>query len=61
VIVDRVTEVSKLEDACMEPPPDLGVGQGRGLLGIGKVEGRIKLLLDLDHVLRDELAGTEPR
>jgi purine-binding chemotaxis protein CheW len=54
VIVDRVTEVMKLEDAVIEPPPDLGRGDVRAsLLGIGKVDGRIKLLLDIEHVLRD--------
>jgi purine-binding chemotaxis protein CheW len=54
VIVDRVTEVMKLEDSMIEPPPDLGRGDVRAsLLGIGKVDGRIKLLLDIEHVLRD--------
>ena len=57
VIVDRVTEVMKLEDANIEPPPDLGRGDVRAsLLGIGKVDGKIKLLLDIDHVLRDDAA-----
>jgi purine-binding chemotaxis protein CheW len=58
VIVDRVTEVTKLEDAMIEPPPDLGRGAVRASqLGIGKVDGKIKLLLDIDHVLRDETEG----
>jgi len=54
VIVDRVSEVTKLEASSIEPPPALGAGNVRAsLLGIGKIEGRIKLLLDIDHALRD--------
>ena len=54
VIVDRVTEVMKLDDSVIEPPPDLGREDlHASLLGIGKVDGRIKLLLDIEHVLRD--------
>jgi purine-binding chemotaxis protein CheW len=40
----------------IEPPPSFGVDVPTDfLLGIGKSQGRVKMLLDIDHVL----TGTE--
>ncbi len=61
VIVDRVIEVMKLEDSMIEPPPDLCGDVRASLLALAKADGRIKLLLDIDHVLRDVAAPAAER
>ncbi len=52
VIVDKVSEVLDIDEAQVEDPPALGMGVETDLLlGIGKAEGKVKLLLDIDRVL----------
>ena len=52
VVVDSVSEVLNVSDAEMEETPDFG---GRTttdyILGLAKVKGDVKILLDLDRVL----------
>jgi purine-binding chemotaxis protein CheW len=52
VVVDTVSEVVNVSAAEIEPPPDFG-GQRTNdyLLGLAKVKGGVKILLDLDRVL----------
>ena len=52
VVVDSVSEVVNVGAAEIEPPPDFG-GQRTSdyLLGLAKVKGGVKILLDLDRVL----------
>jgi purine-binding chemotaxis protein CheW len=52
IVVDRVSEVVTVAADDIEPPPSFGVDVPTDfLLGIGKSQGRVKLLLDIDHVL----------
>ena len=52
VVVDGVSEVVNLHGADMEATPDFGRGRAAPyLLGMAKVKGKVKLLLDLDFVL----------
>ena len=52
VVVDRVSEVSAVAAADVEEPPAFGADvHTEYLLGLGKAGGRVKLLLDIDHVL----------
>jgi purine-binding chemotaxis protein CheW len=52
VIVDGVSEVLNLTASDIEDTPDFGedVG-GQYLLGMAKVKGKVKILLDIDRVL----------
>jgi purine-binding chemotaxis protein CheW len=59
VIVDGVSEVLNLTAAEIEDAPSFG-GEtaGRYLLGMAKVKGKVKILLDIDQVLSaQELTG----
>ncbi len=52
VIVDKVSEVLDIDGGKIEDPPTFGAGVNTDfILGIGKSEGNVKLLLDIDKVL----------
>jgi purine-binding chemotaxis protein CheW len=52
VVVDGVSEVLNLGGAEIEDTPDFGEGFSGGyLLGMAKVKGKVKILLDIDRVL----------
>jgi purine-binding chemotaxis protein CheW len=52
IVVDGVSEVLNLTDAEIEDTPDFGDDvAGRYLLGMAKVKGKVKILLDIDKVL----------
>jgi len=54
IIVDAVSEVLNLGAADVEDTPDFGDGSGSVgsyLLGMAKVKGKVKILLDIDRVL----------
>ncbi len=52
IVVDRVSEVVNIGADEIEPAPSFGVDVPTDfLLGIGKSQGRVKMLLDIDHVL----------
>ncbi|RMF81279.1 MAG: purine-binding chemotaxis protein CheW [Planctomycetota bacterium] len=59
VIVDTVQEVLDIDAEQIDPPPPLGAGVDTGfILGMGKVQDEVKILLDIDKVLAPEqLAG----
>jgi len=55
LVVDRVSEVSAIAEAEIEDAPSFGPGvRTEYLLGLGKAQGRVKLLLDIDRVLAAE-------
>lgn len=54
LIVDQVTEVLRIEQGNIVPPPEHSVGSGSYIKGIGKADGQIKLLLDTDKLLEKE-------
>lgn len=52
VIVDSVEEVVNLNDNEIEPTPDFGMRvDTRYLLGMAKIKGQVKTLLDIDRVV----------
>lgn len=54
VIIDAVKEVLQIQDEQIEDVPDFGTSLDTSLiLGIGKVSGGVKILLDIDKVLTD--------
>jgi purine-binding chemotaxis protein CheW len=59
LVVDRVSEVAAIAEAEIEDAPSFGPGvRTEYLLGLGKSNGRVKLLLDIDRVLAaDELTA----
>lgn len=54
VIVDAVTEVVRLPGASVEPPPPTFVLDCQYVQGIGKMEDRLLILLDIDKVLTSQ-------
>ncbi len=61
IIVDTVQEVHDIPAAEIEPPPKLGAAVDTTfILGMGKVNDDIKILLDIDKVLTsDELVSLQ--
>jgi purine-binding chemotaxis protein CheW len=52
IVVDGVSEVLNLTGSEIEDTPDFGDEAGvRYLLGMAKVKGKVKILLDIDQVL----------
>ncbi|HEX6965194.1 MAG TPA: chemotaxis protein CheW [Gemmatimonadaceae bacterium] len=52
VLVDRVSEVVSIAEGDVEETPSFGADvETDYLLGIGKVNGRVRLLLDIERVL----------
>ncbi len=55
IVVDEVSEVLSVSESETEPPPDFGIQIDQAnILGIAKVAGKIKILLDIDRVLSQE-------
>jgi purine-binding chemotaxis protein CheW len=61
VVVDSVAEVLNLAAADIEDTPDFGHGVATPhLLGMAKVKGKVKILLDIDEVMNSqELHGLD--
>jgi purine-binding chemotaxis protein CheW len=59
LIVDGVVEVLNLATSDIEDTPDFGPGVATPYLtGMAKIKGKVKILLDIDHVLSsNELDG----
>jgi purine-binding chemotaxis protein CheW len=52
VVADKVSEVASIAEADIDPTPDFGAGfHTEFLLGLGKSNGRLRLLLDIERVL----------
>lgn len=56
--VDRVCEVAQIDRAMIEVPPTLGGSASPLILGLAKSEGRVRVLLHLDHVVSLEATPT---
>jgi purine-binding chemotaxis protein CheW len=58
IVVDGVSEVLNLTGPEIEDTPDFGQEiSGRYLLGMAKVKGKVKILLDIDKVLTAQEVG----
>lgn len=51
LVVDSVSEVLRVAADTIEPPPRLGKVEREYVSGVGKLENRLLLLLDVDHLL----------
>lgn len=61
VLVDAVSQVLSIPPAEIEPPPTFGARiRTEFMRGMGKVEGRFVILLDVDHVLSVDELGALP-
>lgn len=60
-IVDAVEQVLRLSSDQIEPPPDVGLAVGKEYIkGVGKLDDRLLILLNLDKLLTvEEHAGLE--
>jgi purine-binding chemotaxis protein CheW len=55
IVVDGVSEVLNLTESDIEDTPDFGDNVAAGyLLGMAKVKGKVKILLDIDRVLSSQ-------
>lgn len=54
VIVDEVREVLRIEDNAIEQVQTVLTGAGKFIRGIGKLEGRLLIILDLDNLFSEE-------
>ena len=58
VIVDRVSEVLSIAPDAIEPAPPMGSAVDTSfILGLGKIEQQVKILLDIDRVLGGDVAA----
>lgn len=54
--VDAVTEVMRLEEDAIEPPPSVAMGvDSHYIRGVGKIGDRLLILLDLEHIMGGEM------
>ncbi|HOO33172.1 MAG TPA: chemotaxis protein CheW [Thermotogota bacterium] len=54
IVVDSVSEVVKLEDSMIEPPPRYGVEVDSDfIIGMGKQNEKVIMLLDIEKVLTE--------
>jgi len=53
IVVDEVSEVLSIGDGQIEPPPSFGGGMEEAdfITGMGKLEDKVVILLDIDRVL----------
>lgn len=55
IIVDEVTEVLRLQGENIEPPPAvIGGITAQYLTGVGKIDDRLLILLDMDKILSED-------
>lgn len=53
-VVDAVREVLRIKESTVEPPPPVVAGIGSEFMkGVGKLEDRLLILLDLDKLLTE--------
>ena len=53
VVVDGVSEVVNIQSADVEDMPDFGGEPHSYLLGVAKLKGKVKVLLDIDQLLNN--------
>ncbi len=61
IVVDRVSEVLNIAGNDIEDPPSFGADVSTDyILGIGKSQGKVKILLDIDRVLSTQEVNALP-
>jgi len=56
-VVDSVSQVIRLSADVVEPAPRLGKCENDYVSGVGKIDGRMLLLLDIEKVMNEEFAN----
>jgi len=52
LLVDAVSEVLRIPSGAVEPPPPMALGGGSGFVtGVGRQNGRLFILLDVDRLI----------
>ncbi len=54
IIVDSVTEVVRLAAVSVEPPPPTFILDARYIQGVGKLDDRLLILLEIDRILTSQ-------
>ncbi|WP_371376336.1 chemotaxis protein CheW [Sporomusa aerivorans] len=54
IIVDAVAEVVRLSAASVEPPPPTFILDAKYIQGVGKLDGRLLILLEIDQILTSQ-------
>jgi purine-binding chemotaxis protein CheW len=55
LVVDQVTDVLTISKEDIDPPPHwLGQGQRNTIRGLGKLDGRVSIILDVPQLVLDE-------
>ncbi len=55
LIVDAVNEVQTIEENQIDPPPPLGTGiSAEYIYGMGKIDDRLIILLNIERILKEE-------
>ena len=54
IIVDAVNEVVQMPGASIEPPPPTFILEAQYIEGIGKMEDRLVILLNIDRVMTSQ-------
>lgn len=54
IIVDAVTEVVRLAGGSIEPPPPTFILDAQYIHGVGKLDERLLILLDIDKILTSQ-------
>mgnify|MGYP000849586404 CR=1 FL=1 len=54
VVVDAVTEVVRLPQANVEPPPPAFILDAQYIQGVGKLDDRLLILLEIDNILTSQ-------
>lgn len=54
IIVDAVAEVVRLSTASMEPPPPTFILDAKYIQGVGKLDERLLILLEIDEILTSQ-------
>jgi len=57
--VDSVSEVLRIRPDIVEPPPRLSRSQNEYISGVGKLEGRLLLLLDVNRLMAETETGKQ--
>ena len=58
-VVDAVSQVLRIKESTVEPPPAVVAGIGAEYMkGVGKLEDRLLILLDLDKLLNPQDLGS---
>jgi len=57
ILVDRVCEVLDIAETDIEPPPTFGTVTAINLIkGMGKIDGKVKILLNIEKILTEDLS-----